>query len=87
MPSPSALRRKAAQAEKRPYRYERTCRDREVPAGMPFVLRARLPVDGAVSFDDRVLGTITTSNTLPRLGVELDVCFDGIKGSQAVGSL
>ncbi len=55
-------RRKAAQAEKRPYRYERTCRDRKVPDGVPFVLRARLPEDGEVVFEDRVLGTITTGN-------------------------
>ena len=55
-------RRKAAEAEKRPYRYERTCRDRTVPEGMPFVLRAKLPPDGDVAFEDRVLGEIRTSN-------------------------
>ncbi len=55
-------RRRAAAAEKRPYRYERTCRDRAVPEGMPFVLRAKLPADGDVVFEDRVLGEIRTSN-------------------------
>ena len=55
-------RRKAADAAKRPYRYERTCRDRKVPEGLPFVLRAKLPADGEVVFADRVLGEIRTSN-------------------------
>ena len=55
-------RRKAAAAEKRPYRYERTCRDRAIPDGVPFVLRARLPEDGEVVFRDRILGEIRTSN-------------------------
>jgi glutamyl-tRNA synthetase len=55
-------RRKAADAEKRPYRYERTCRDKSIPDGVPFVLRARLPEDGDVVFRDRILGEIRTSN-------------------------
>jgi glutamyl-tRNA synthetase len=55
-------RRKAADAEKRPYRYERTCRGKDVPADVPHVLRARLPEDGDVAFRDRVLGEIRTSN-------------------------
>ena len=55
-------RRKAAEAAKRPYRYERTCRDRKVPDGVPFVLRARLPEDGEVVFKDLILGEIRTSN-------------------------
>jgi glutamyl-tRNA synthetase len=55
-------RRRAAEAAKRPYRYERTCRDRKVPDGVPFVLRARLPEDGEVVFRDRILGEIRTSN-------------------------
>jgi glutamyl-tRNA synthetase len=55
-------RRKAAAAEKRPYRYERTCRDRTIPDGVPFVLRARLPEDGEVVFKDGILGEIRTSN-------------------------
>jgi glutamyl-tRNA synthetase len=55
-------RRKAAEAAKRPYRYERTCRDRAVPADVPHVLRARIPEDGDLVFRDRVLGEIRTSN-------------------------
>src|SRR5688572_5266609 len=55
-------RRKAADAAKRPYRYERTCRDKPIPEGVPTVLRARLPEDGDVVFKDRILGEIRTSN-------------------------
>ncbi len=55
-------RRKAAEAAKRPYRYERTCRDRKVPDGVPSVVRVRLPEDGEVVFRDLVLGEIRTSN-------------------------
>ncbi len=55
-------RRRAAQAEKRSYRYERTCRDAGVPADRPHVVRARLPVDGDLVFRDRILGEIRTSN-------------------------
>jgi glutamyl-tRNA synthetase len=55
-------RRKAAEAAKRPYRYERTCRDRKVPDGLPFVLRAKLPAEGETVFRDRVLGEIRTAN-------------------------
>jgi len=55
-------RRKAAEAAKRPYRYERTCRGKTVPDGVPFVLRAKLPEDGDLVFKDRILGEIRTSN-------------------------
>jgi glutamyl-tRNA synthetase len=55
-------RRKASEAAKRPYRYERTCRGKKVPDGVPFVLRAKLPEDGDLVFKDRILGEIRTSN-------------------------
>lgn len=57
-------RRKAAEQEKRPFRYERTCRGRaEGPSpGAPFVLRAALPADGKVVVDDRILGEVVTDN-------------------------
>jgi len=55
-------RRRASEAAKRPYRYERTCRNRTLPEGVPFVLRARLPQDGEVVFRDRILGEIRTRN-------------------------
>lgn len=58
-------RRAAFEREKRPFRYERTCRDRtEPPApGAPSVVRAKLPLDGRVVVDDRILGEVVTENT------------------------
>lgn len=45
-------------------RYDGRCRDREdVPAGVKPVVRFRNPDDGEVSFDDRVRGRITISNS------------------------
>lgn len=57
-------RRKVAEAEKRPFRYERTCRGRaEGPSpDAPFVLRAALPAEGKVVVDDRILGEVVTDN-------------------------
>lgn len=57
-------RRKVHEAEKRPYRYERTCRDRTSPPapGAPSVVRAKLPADGKVVVDDLVLGEVVTDN-------------------------
>lgn len=55
-------RRRAADAEKRPFRYERTCRERAIPEGAPSVVRAKLPPDGDLVFRDRILGEIRTSN-------------------------
>jgi glutamyl-tRNA synthetase len=58
-------RRAVAEAEKRPYRYERTCRDlaSSPSPGAPFVVRAKLPADGEVVMDDAVLGRIVVKNT------------------------
>jgi glutamyl-tRNA synthetase len=58
-------RRAVAEAEKRPYRYERTCRQLISPpaAGTPFVIRAKLPADGEVEMDDAILGRIVVRNT------------------------
>ena len=57
-------RREKAQKEKRPYRYERTCRDLTAPpsADAPFVVRARLPIDGEVVIDDVVKGRVVVRN-------------------------
>jgi glutamyl-tRNA synthetase len=54
-------RRKAAEAEKRAYKYEGTCRGQKtVPAGRTAVVRFQAPSgDGTLGFDDQVLGTIT----------------------------
>jgi glutamyl-tRNA synthetase len=45
-------------------RYDGHCRDRIVaaPAGVSPVVRLRTPLDGAISVDDKVHGTITTRN-------------------------
>ena len=49
--------------------YDRHCRDlpeaeiqRLLAAGTPYVIRQRVPLDGATSFDDAVYGTITIEN-------------------------
>jgi glutamyl-tRNA synthetase len=57
-------RRKVADAEKRPFRYERTCRDRKEPPspGAPFVLRAKLPADGEIVIDDAIKGRVVIAN-------------------------
>jgi glutamyl-tRNA synthetase len=61
-------RRKAFEADKRTYRYERTCRELTappagLPADAPFVVRAKIPVDGEVVLDDLILGEVVTENT------------------------
>ncbi|MGB5105675.1 MAG: glutamate--tRNA ligase [Candidatus Zixiibacteriota bacterium] len=56
-------KREAAQAAKHDYHYERTCREltkdqveANLHAGMPFVIRLKLPLSGTASFADVVLG-------------------------------
>lgn len=58
-------RRAIADAEKHPFRYERTCRDLASPpaAGTPFVVRAKLPADGEVMMDDAILGRVVVKNS------------------------
>jgi glutamyl-tRNA synthetase len=57
-------RRAEFEREKRPFRYERTCRDRTSPPSpdAPFVVRARLPAEGSVVVDDLVVGEVVTDN-------------------------
>jgi len=57
-------RRAVAEAEKRPYRYERTCRDLAAPPspGAPFVIRAKLPADGEIVIDDAIKGRVVIAN-------------------------
>lgn len=53
-------RRKVAEAEKRVYRYEGTCRDRTDAKDLPSVVRFKTPhAEGGVSFEDEVLGKIS----------------------------
>jgi glutamyl-tRNA synthetase len=43
----------------RPPGYDGYCRDRDVPADVPHVVRFRVPDDGETSWDDLIRGTIT----------------------------
>jgi len=53
-------RREAAKLEDGGYKYEGTCREKNIPAGTPAVIRFKMPSrEGSVSFDDQVIGTIT----------------------------
>jgi glutamyl-tRNA synthetase len=58
-------RRKVADSEKRPFRYERTCRELTSPPtpGAPFVVRAKLPAEGEVVMDDAILGRVVVKNS------------------------
>jgi len=58
-------RRAVAEGEKRPFRYERTCRDRAAPPtpGAPYVIRAKLPADGEIEMDDAILGRVVVKNS------------------------
>jgi len=54
-------KRKQAEAEKRTYIYDRSCRERdpnEDPDGRPFTIRFRSPDDAPESFDDLIMGRI-----------------------------
>ncbi len=54
-------KRKQAQAEKRQYRYDRTCRDRKDVPDLPFTVRLKVPTEGTLAFEDRVYGRIEVS--------------------------
>lgn len=58
------MREKATAEGKRP-QYDRRCREKNLnPApGMPFVIRAKVPLDGAVEFNDLIRGPIRVENT------------------------
>ncbi len=54
-------KRKQAEAEKRTYVYDRSCRERdpfEDPGGRPFTIRFRSPDDAPESFEDLIMGRI-----------------------------
>jgi glutamyl-tRNA synthetase len=60
-PEELEAKRKAAEAEKRQYKYDGACRSRdphEDPAGRPFTIRFRSPVDYPDHFDDLILGSL-----------------------------
>jgi glutamyl-tRNA synthetase len=49
-------------ANKQKPRYDGYCRDRNLPATEPFVIRFRNPLTGQVTFEDQVRGNVTFSN-------------------------
>jgi len=53
-------RRRLAEKQKRPYKYEGLCRDKALPVDTPHVVRFKAPWDktGSVCFQDEVLGRI-----------------------------
>lgn len=57
------MREKAQKAGKKPM-YDRSCRDKGLaePQGTPFVIRAKLPLEGAVEFEDLIRGTVKVEN-------------------------
>ncbi len=65
-PDELAAMRAAAEAAKKPLRIRSPWRDRdpaEAPAGLPFVVRLKAPLDGATTIDDRVQGSVTVQNS------------------------
>lgn len=61
-PEEIAAQRERAQAEKRQYRYPRTCRDRKDQPDLPHTIRLKVPLEGKTSFDDLVYGHIEVDN-------------------------
>lgn len=58
--------REEQRAKKLPLRYDRRWRDRdpaEAPAGAPFVIRLKVPIEGETTIDDAVQGKVTVQNS------------------------
>ena len=62
--------REKQRAAKQPFRYARTCRDlsaeevqARIAAGVPYVIRQKMPLDGTTTFHDEVYGDITVENS------------------------
>lgn len=56
-------KRKQAQAEGKPFGYDRTCRNRsDHPEGKPFTIRLKVPLDGATTVHDLVQGDVVFPN-------------------------
>ncbi len=57
-------KRSRAQAEGKPFGYDRTCRDRaDQPEGKPFTVRFKAPLDGVTIVPDLVQGEVVFPNT------------------------
>ena len=60
-----AMRRAAAQADRRPFRIRSEWRDRdpaEAPAELPFVVRIKAPLEGETVIEDAVQGRVAVAN-------------------------
>lgn len=51
-------KRKAAEAAKTQYRYDRTCRDANHGTDKPHTVRLKIPTEGKIGFDDLVYGRV-----------------------------
>ena len=74
-------KRKAAEAEKRQYRYDRACRDRTDRPDAPFTVRLKVPLEGTIGFDDLVAtGSIAEARVSlsPRELESLNMAFEGL---------
>ena len=57
------MRQKATAEGKKP-QYDRTCRDKQHPAmDRPFVIRAKIPLEGYIEFNDMIRGPIRVENS------------------------
>jgi len=56
-------KREQARAEKRTYRYDRTCREKRVPADVPHTVRAAFPLAGKTTIHDLLRGEVVVDNT------------------------
>ena len=69
LPDELQAKRARAEAEKRPWKYEGTCRNlsdgerqQRRSAGHPWALRFRVPATGRTNFDDQVFGQVELEN-------------------------
>jgi len=56
-------KREKAQAEKRTYVYDRTCRDKNYGPDQPHVVRFAMPVDGTTVVEDKIMGRVEVDHT------------------------
>jgi glutamyl-tRNA synthetase len=56
-------KREEARARGLEPKYDRTCRDRDVPAHVPHAVRFKMPLDGSTTFRDILRGVITVPNS------------------------
>ena len=62
-PEELEAKRKQAQAEGKPFGYDRTCRNRtDQPEGKPFTVRLKVPLDGVTTVHDLVQGDVVFPN-------------------------